>query len=112
MRDGSCNAVFPKLTSIPAKNKDLVLTHTDDHGEPTLSSGHGVCTAGGAHGPPNAYDWNFCWKVWDGLRDCAYYGTNCRFALGNTPAHRSLGRWSDGVSVAPLRIRDVAPIRP
>jgi len=43
--NSSCNALFPKLTSIPAKNKDLLLTHTDDHGQPTLSSGHGVCAA-------------------------------------------------------------------
>ena len=44
--DGSCNSVFPKLTSIPAKNKDLVLTHTHSRGKPTLSSSHGVCASG------------------------------------------------------------------
>ena len=30
----SCNAVFPKIPQIPNKNKDLVLTHTDSHGQP------------------------------------------------------------------------------
>ena len=92
--NGSCNSVFPKLTTIPAKNKDLVLTHTDDHGLPTLSSGHGVCAAGRptiAFGVPNAYDWNFCWKVWDALQSCAYSRKWCRDALGNTPEHRSMG---------------------
>jgi hypothetical protein len=116
----SCNAVFPKLGQIPKKNKDLVLTHTDDHGRPTLSAIHGVCAAGddpgAALGPgfskPNAYDWNFCWKVWDALRRCAYNGTLCKYALGNTPQHRSNGRWSDGVPVTPLKIQEVAPIRP
>ncbi len=109
----SCNAVFPKISQIPNKNKDLVLTHTDSHGQPTLSSAHGVC-AGGApgFGPANAYDWNFCWKVWDALRSCAYSGTDCRYALGNTPQHRSLGRWSDGVPVTPLKIQNAAPIVP
>ena len=109
----SCNAVFPKIPQIPNKNKDLVLTHTDSHGQPTLSSAHGVC-AGGApgFGPANAYDWNFCWKVWDALRSCAYSGTDCRYALGNTPQHRSLGRWSDGVPVTPLKIQNAAPIVP
>jgi hypothetical protein len=109
----SCNAVFPKIGQIPNKNKDLVLTHTDGHGQPTLSSAHGVC-AGGApgFGPANAYDWNFCWKVWDALRSCAYSGVNCRYALGNTPQHRSLGRWSDGVPVTPLKIQSAAPIVP
>ena len=35
--------MFPKIPQIPDKNKDLVLTHTDSHGKPTLSSAHGVC---------------------------------------------------------------------
>jgi hypothetical protein len=111
-RNGSCNAVFPKLTSIPAKNKDLVLTRIDDHGTPTLAAIHGVCAAGAQLGPPNAYDWNFCWKVWDALRTCAYSKRNCRYALGNTPEHRSNGRWSDGVPVKPLKIQNAAPIQP
>jgi hypothetical protein len=107
---GSCNAVFPKLTSIPPKNKDLVLTHTDGHGEPPLSSTHGVCAGGPHSSVPDAYDWNFCWKVWDALRTCALEGTGCRYALGDTHRHRSHGRWSDGVAVTPLTIQDAAPI--
>jgi hypothetical protein len=110
--NASCNAVFPKLTSIPAKNKDLVLTRTDDHGQPTLSSAHGVCAGGSVTGAPNAYDWNFCWKVWDALRSCATAGEDCRYALGNNRKHRSLGRWSDGVPVIPLKVQDAAPIGP
>ena len=108
MVNGSCNAVFPKLTSIPAKNKALVLTRTDDHGKPTLSSAHGVC-AGGA---PDAYDWNFCWKVWDALRSCAYSKKYCRYALGKTREHRFLGRWSDGKAIKRLEVQHTAPIRP
>jgi pimeloyl-ACP methyl ester carboxylesterase len=107
--DGSCNSIFPKLGHIPKRNKDLVLTNADAHGTPALSSRHGVCAAG--KDTADAYDWNFCWKVWDGLRDCALSGTHCGYALGNTRAHRSNGRWSDGVAVAPLTIRDAAPIR-
>lgn len=114
--DSSCNAVFHLIQQIPDRNKDLVLTHTDSHGQPTLSSAHGVCSAGttlsGASNPANAYDWNFCWKVWDALRSCAYRGQNCRYALGNTPEHRSLGRWSDGTPVTPLKIQNAAPIAP
>ena len=109
---GSCNAVFPMLGHIPNRNKDLVLTHTDDHGTPTLAAIHGVCAAGSQLGRPNAYDWNFCWKVWDALRTCAYSKRNCRYALGNTPEHRSNGRWSDGVPVKPLKIQNAAPIQP
>jgi hypothetical protein len=75
-----------------------------------------VCAAGDSPAPgfgtPNAYDWNFCWKVWDALRSCALSGTHCRYALGETRRHRSLGRWSDGVPVTPLKVQDTAPITP
>jgi hypothetical protein len=108
--DASCNAIFPRLGHIPARNKDLVMTHPDAHGVPRLSSAHGVCA--GAKGAADAYDWNFCWKVWDGLRACAYSGRWCGYALGDTRRHRSNGRWSDGVPVAPLTVQDAAPIRP
>jgi pimeloyl-ACP methyl ester carboxylesterase len=107
--NGSCNAIFPKLGRIPKANKDLVLTRPDAHGDPHLWSLHGVCAA--RKGAADAYDWNFCWKVWDGLRDCAYHGTHCAYALGNTARHRSNGRWSDGVPIVPLKIQDAAPIR-
>ena len=106
----SCNAVFPKLTTIPRRNKDLVLTHTDAHGQPALSSDHGVCT--GTPATADAYDWSFCWKVWDALRSCAYSGADCRYALGDTRAHRFNGRWSDGRAVTPLKVQDAAPILP
>jgi hypothetical protein len=109
----SCNAVFAKLGQIPRRNKDLVLTHADAHGTPALSSAHGVCATGGAPDVTvDAYDWNFCWKVWDAMRSCAYDGTDCRYALGDTRQHRSNGRWSDGLAIAPLKIQDAAPIRP
>ena len=112
VRGQQLNAVFPLIEQIPKKNKDLVLTHTDAHGEPALSSDHGVCEASGFLGDPNAYDWNFCWKVWDALRTCALHNKNCRYALGDTRRHRSMGRWSDGTKVAKLKIQDAAPIVP
>ena len=108
--DSSCNALYPMLGQIPNRNKDLVMVEPDDHGTPPLEAYHGVCAS-----PPgivDAYDWNFCWKVWDALRDYAYYGIERRYALGRTRLHRSNGRWSDGVPIAPLRIQDRAPIRP
>lgn len=109
--DGSCNSVFPKLTSVPAKNKDLVLTSVDDHGEPTLTAPHGVCAGGGGF-TIDAYDWGFCWKVWDALRSCALSGDDCKYALGDTRKHRYLGEWSDGAPIAPLKVQDAPPILP
>ena len=49
------------------------MTRPDDHGSPALSSTHGVCAGpNGGVSAVGAYDWNFCWKVWDSLQDCAY----------------------------------------
>jgi pimeloyl-ACP methyl ester carboxylesterase len=113
---GSCNAVFPKLTSVPAKNKNIVLTSHDAHGAPALAAIHGVCAAdsrpGASHDPVNAYDWGFCWKVFDALRSCAYAKVNCRYALGDTPEHRYIGTWSDGVPIIGLKVQNRAPIGP
>ena len=97
---GSCNAVFPMLGQIPNRNKDLVLTHTDAHGKPQLRAIHGVCAAGTpALGKPNAYDWNFCWKVWDGLRSCAYTGPT---AATRSATRASIARMADGATVCRL----------
>ena len=106
----SCNAMFPMLGHIPDRNKDLVMIRPDGHGTPPLIAPHGVCAS--RQGTANAYDWNFCWKVWDALRDFAFEGTHRRYALGNTRRHRSNGEWSDGTPIAPLEIRDEAPIGP
>ncbi|HEV7733197.1 MAG TPA: hypothetical protein VGR62_13585 [Candidatus Binatia bacterium] len=106
----TCNAVFSKLGHIPKKNKDLVLTHDDAHGEPALSSAHGVCAS--RPGLADAYDWNFCWKVWDALQSCAYRRRDCHYALGKSRKHRSIGKWSDGVPITQLKVQDAAPIAP
>ena len=106
----SCNALFPLLGQIPSKNKDLVLARADDHGDPDLEAGHGVCTA--RPGTADAYDWNFCWKVWTRCAAARSRGPTAGTALGDTRRHRSNGRWSDGAAVAPLAIQDAAPITP
>lgn len=87
-----------------------MLSYTDTHGDPDLSPRHRV-SAGGA-GTADAYDWNFVWKVWDALRNAAYFGTDSEYALGDTPEHRALGTWSDGVPIVPLKIQTRRRSRP
>jgi hypothetical protein len=120
LKNASCNAVFPKLGQIPAANKSLVLTSDDSRGRPALQAIHGVCAGPGApdttpgigHYPVDAYDWGFCWRSFDALRACALYGTDCRYALGDTPQNRYVGAWGDGVPIIALKIQTRAPIRP
>ncbi|QXC62483.1 hypothetical protein KSP35_06690 [Aquihabitans sp. G128] len=109
--DSSCNAVFPLLGHIPEERKSLVATVADRHGAPALLAKHGVCAA--PKGKADAYDWNFCWKVWDALRAAAAGDEGAAAeALGDTPEHRSNGEWSDGTPIAPLQVQAAAPIRP
>ena len=107
---GGCNALFPLLGHIPASRKAIVLTHPDDHGTPALSSKHGVCAA--RAGEADAYDWNFCWKVWDALRAAAAGDPLSPAAISGSAAHRDNGSWSDGTPIAPLVVRHEAPIAP
>ena len=107
---GACNAVFPKLDHISDTNKAIVLTEPDDHGRPKLSSAHGVCSA--PEGKADAYDWNFCWKVWDDLRTAALDGARPDASIGDTTAHTSNGDWSDGTPIASLKVQHEAPIHP
>jgi pimeloyl-ACP methyl ester carboxylesterase len=108
--EASCNAVFAKLGRIPARDKSLVMTRPDHHGEPPLTSRHGVCTA--APGRADAYDWNFCWRTFDALRAASVDGTDRASALGRSAKHTDLGAWSDGVAVVPLEVRRRPPLRP
>jgi hypothetical protein len=116
----SCGAVFPRLGHIPAANKSLVMSFPDDHGTPALSSKHGVCAGPAAGGTAtvsgntwsvDAYDWGFCWRSFDAMRDCAYAGANCQYALGDTPENRYMGTWSDGTPMIGLKIQGAAPIK-
>ena len=50
--------------------------------------------------------WFGAWKLSDALFACAFEGTWCEFALGNTPGQRYMGTWSDGVPVAELQVFD------
>jgi hypothetical protein len=102
MANASCNALFPKLTSVPADHKWLVMTHPDAHGTPALNAIHGVCA--GRPGTADAYDWNFCWRSWDLLRSLGQGD-----AVG-PPVSPDLGAWSDGVAIVHLTVLSAAPL--
>lgn len=112
----SCNAVFPKLTSVPITHKALVMTRDDLHGTPPLSSVHGVCAGpgdpDGLRWPVDAYDWNFCRRAWDALRAAGESGDPDDAALAPTDENRSNGSWSDGTPITPLTILTSGQLAP
>ena len=92
----TCNAVFPRLGHIPKKNKDLVLTYDDAHGDRRSSSS--TACARRTRARPTPTTGSSAGRSWDALRSCAYARRDCRFALGTRRKHRSMGKWSDGVA--------------
>jgi pimeloyl-ACP methyl ester carboxylesterase len=121
--------IFQGTPQIPLSNKDFVTIRSDDHGNPPLRAHHGSPTAPKAEflrGFPflrrlarfldrrpffgrygvDALDYYGYWKLFDGLTDCAFYGKNRAYALGDTPQQRYMGCWSDGTPVVELAITD------
>ncbi len=107
--DSSCNAFFNRLTSLPESHKRLVLTFPDDHGRPGLTSHHGVC---GTLGGSDAYDWGFCWRVWDAMRMAADHGSDLTEVVPLPPSRLDVGAWSDGTPITSPTVTARAPVRP
>ena len=77
---------------------------------PALLAPHGVCAA--PRGPRRRLRLELLLEGLGRAAQLRLRGTDCRYALGDTRQHRSNGRWSDGMPIAPLKIQDAAPIRP
>jgi hypothetical protein len=119
--DVDAQRIFREASQVAARNKNHVELRADYHGSPGLVCDHGAATApgvidpGGVHtfdrgrGKPrvtDALDYYGTWKLLDGLLDALFSGVHREYALGNTPQQRNMGRWSDGVPVRPLVVRE------
>ncbi|HZP66760.1 MAG TPA: alpha/beta hydrolase [Rudaea sp.] len=112
--------IYDSAKQIPATNKNVLELETDVHGSPTLIANHfapaapvdshlpvrdHALFAEFAHaGVVDALDWYGTWKLFDALSDAAFYGRERDVALGGGPAQLSMGTWSDGVPVTPMRV--------
>ncbi|MGA9333569.1 MAG: alpha/beta hydrolase [Rudaea sp.] len=112
--------IYDASVQVPASNKNVLELETDRHGSPPLIANHSA--AGGTldsrparagralitdfehAGMVDALDWYGTWKLFDALSDAAFYGRERNIALGGSPAQLSMGRWSDGVPVTPMRV--------
>jgi len=97
--------IWAGLAHVPAERKDFVEVHSDGHGAPYLAADHPM-PATGVFGTLDALDWYGTWKLLDALTACSFNGKWCEYALGNTPAQRFMGVWSDGVPVIELEVTD------
>ncbi len=100
-KDIDAKRIFRETTGIKPENKNYVIVHSDAHGEPPLVAGH---NAPGTAASTDALDYFAYWKLFDALTDAAFYNKHRETALGNTEQQRFMGKWSDGVAVAPLAV--------
>jgi acetyl esterase/lipase len=123
--------IYDEAHALPATNRNLIELESDDHGSPALVANHAAPSAfpagagawtpspqrlrvaqwlgGGTAdlrnaGAVDAMDWYGTWKLFDALTDAAFYGTHRDVALGGSTAQTSMGVWSDGVPVKPMRV--------
>lgn len=96
--------IWSEMTSLEPGNRDYVLIHSDDHGEPALVANH-LMPLDKFGGEVNALDWYGTWKLFDALMDCAFYDKGCDQALGGTEFQTFMGVWSDGTPVVPATVQ-------
>lgn len=91
--------MWSTMTAVPLDQRDYIRLVSDMHGQPPLLAQHPLPATNGDWDPLDAYDWYGTWKFFDGLLSCSFSGTDCQYALGNTPEQRFMGVWSDGTPV-------------
>ncbi len=94
--------VWNTLASLPMTDRDFVIMAGDGHGSPPILAQHETPVDA-----LDAADRYSIWKLADALFACAFEGTWCEYALGNTPEQRFMGTWSDGVPVVELSVDGV-----
>jgi pimeloyl-ACP methyl ester carboxylesterase len=100
--------IWENSPQIPNSRKNWILVNSDYHGSPDrndLVADH-YDTLGSPHFPTNAHDWYGYWKWATALCNYAFYGTDGKYALGNTGAQRYMGVWSDGRAVIEPEVYD------
>jgi pimeloyl-ACP methyl ester carboxylesterase len=104
--DFGAKIIWSGMAAVPSERRDYVTVTSDGHGEPPLEASHAFPQASGPDDNVDALDWYGTWKLFDALTACAFAGDSCDVALGDTPAQRFMGIWSDGTPVAEARVTD------
>jgi acetyl esterase/lipase len=105
-------------TSIPTDHKNYITQFKDNYGAPNIQATHNeplaknntydggtissVITSAYVVSKQDAVDYFCYWKLADALMSCAFSGSDCNYAFGDTPEQRYMGKWSDSVPVIEL----------
>ena len=85
--------IYTRTTNIPLSDKDFIVVRSDKKRLNWITANHFACLCPNS---TNTLDFYGYWKLFDGLCDAAFYGTNREYALGNTNKQTYMGTWSDG----------------
>ena len=111
--------IYDATPQVPPANKNVLELQSDRHGSPALVANHFAPAAPASASAPrehgllvqfehagavDAMDWYGTWKLFDALSDAAFYGRERAAALGGGARQTSMGEWSDGVPVTPMRV--------
>jgi pimeloyl-ACP methyl ester carboxylesterase len=109
--DDTAKLMWKAVAHLPAADRDYITVVSDLRGKPKLKTLHIFPTAptkgsvvDWTKAGTDALDYYCTWKLLDGVTDAAFYGKNRKYALGNTPEQRFMGKWSDGTPVRELKI--------
>jgi len=121
-------AIYAALSSIPMENRNFIVVRSDRHGSPPLIADHsaplseqadvgprltpetasrreqGLSSMGLRRAQADALAFYGHWKLLDAAMAAAFDGHYREVALGDTPAQRFMGHWSDGVPVKELLV--------
>lgn len=98
------DAIWLATGQMDFTRRDDLELRSDAQGEPDLRATHLAPLTGGSGGDIDALDWYGTWKLLDLLTECAFAGLDCEDAQGGTSAQLSMGAWSDGTPVEPIRV--------
>lgn len=96
--------IISESSEISISNKNLILLRSDSQNRKSLIADHLIACGASS----DALDYFGLWKLFDGLRDSAFYGKNVQYALGDTSQQRFMGYWSNGVPVKELEVVKMA----
>ena len=98
--------LWENTPQIPDANRDFLFFVSDDRGEPAQIANHFFPNSTGYNDTAavDGRDFYITYKLSTGLIQCAFFGLNCNYALGQGgPLQVGMGEWSDGQPVQPLQ---------
>ena len=107
-------------TSPQLTHSNLLRQFPDRNGDAKITAGHNECYGVDRQFDTGLYnrstrralriekvdpmDYLGYWKLFDALRSCSQNGTDCNIALGGTEEQASIGEYSDGKKIRPLKV--------